>query len=109
MALTILRGNQSIDELSTILQAKYPDLKLNKANKTTLIIQNGKIMAVVRVKKDKITVSGDLNTKNFLIMGLMVMGILCGLVGVLLIFAILYIIYAARIKHFKNEVFEAIK
>lgn len=68
------------------------------------MVSSGKVMAVARVKKDKIKINGDLNTKDPLNIAMIALGIILGLVGVFLIFGILYIIFAKKIKLIRDEV-----
>lgn len=98
-----LSGRQA-DDVFQQLSSAFPDKKVSKVNKSTIMVASGKVMAVARVKKDKIKINGDLNTKDPLNIAMIALGIILGLVGVFLIFGILYIIYAKKIKIIRDEV-----
>jgi cytochrome c biogenesis protein CcdA len=98
-----LSGRQA-DDVFQQLASAFPDKKVTKLNKSTIMVSSGKVMAVARVKKDKIKINGDLNTKDPLNIAMIALGIILGLVGVFLIFGILYIIFAKKIKLIRDEV-----
>lgn len=98
-----LAGTQ-IDLIQNQLSSAFSDKKIRIINKSTILVPSGKVMVIVRLKKNKIKVNGDLNTRNSLIMLMIILGIILGLVGVILISGILYIIYARKIKSFREEV-----
>jgi beta-lactamase regulating signal transducer with metallopeptidase domain len=108
MALEFVAEGMSVEQLMHKLNETFPQHTVKKINKTTLAILNGKVQAVVKLKKNKVRVSADLNTRDAIIMILLVLGILLGVIGVLVIFAILYPIYMKKIKAFKQEVYDAI-
>ncbi len=108
MALKITNENQNIDDVLQELQEHYPNLKIKRANKSTIVIPNGKISSVVRIKNEYITVHGDINLRHTLNLFLLIIGILTGIIGVIIIFPILWIVYAKQIKKFKNEVYNVL-
>ncbi|MDR2009201.1 MAG: hypothetical protein LBQ22_01810 [Bacteroidales bacterium] len=99
---------KSLDEISNELKLYYPDLEIKKKNKSTLYIRNGKIIGIIRLKRNIVSIHGDLNFKNPLIVFLIILGVLLTIVGVLIIFAILYAIYGKNIKSFKEEIYKNI-
>lgn len=109
MALSISTSKFDAKSLFDLLTNLFPDCKIKILNKSTLLVTKGKIMSVVRIKKDRLTIHGDLNTKDPLVMILLVLGIISGLVGVILFASILYIIYAKAIKLHKNKVYSLLK
>ena len=88
-----LSGRQADDVFQQLVSA-FPDKKVTMLNKSTIMVSSGKVMAVARLKKDKIKINGDLNTKDPLNIAMIALGIILGFVGVFLIFGILYIIFA---------------
>ncbi|MDD4150843.1 MAG: hypothetical protein PHE33_12530 [Bacteroidales bacterium] len=108
MTLKINNSGQNIEDILQKLKEQYPNLKIKKTNKTTIIIPKGKISSVVRIKKNQITVNGDINMRHTLNFLLLILGILIGIVGVIFIFPILWIVYAKRMKKFKNEVYNVL-
>lgn len=100
--------NQTIEGLLEKTTAIFPDKQVKKLNKSTIIIPNGKVHAILRLKKGIVSVGADLNTKDNTIMALTFVGILTGVIGVLVIFAILYPIYMKQIKAFKQEVYDIV-
>ncbi|MDD3860401.1 MAG: hypothetical protein PHW83_09405 [Bacteroidales bacterium] len=109
MALSISTTRFDTQSLSDLLINLLPDCKTKILNKSTVIVTKGKLMSVVRIKKDKLTVNGDLNTKDPVVLILIVLGILCGVIGVIFFAGILYIIYAKAIKLHKNKVYSLLK
>ena len=105
-ALVLESNNLNLDETFELLKKKYPDLKIKKVNKTTIFVPKGKISAIIRFKKKKTSVHGDINARDPLNLILIILGIILGLIGVFIIFIILWIIYSRRINSFKTEVFE---
>jgi cytochrome c biogenesis protein CcdA len=95
---------RNADDVLQQLASAFPDKKVSKLNKSTIMVSSGKVMAVARLKKDKIKINGDLNTKNPLNIAMIALGIILGLVGVFLIFGVLYIIFAKKIKLIRDEV-----
>ncbi len=108
MALILNSQNHTAEGILQVLSGAFPDLKPYISNKTTIIIPKKKISCVVRLRKNKIKIYGDLNTKHPLNMILIIFGILLGLFGVLLFAPILYLSYAKANSKFKREVFSAL-
>ena len=108
MALKIKNGYQNIDDVLQKLNEHYPNLKIKQANKSTVVIPNGKISSVVRRKNKHITVHGDINLRHTLNLILFIICILLGIFGVGLLLVILWIVYAKQIKKFKNEVYNVL-
>lgn len=104
MAKYIEIAGAQIDSIQNQLSSAFSDKKLRIVNKSTILVPSGKVMAVVRLKKDRIKVNGDLNNKNPLIMIMIILGIILGFFGVILIAGVLYIIYARKIKELREEV-----
>lgn len=100
--------NKTIDELLEEVTALFPDKKVKKLNKSTIVIPNGKVQAILRLKKGVVSVGADLNTRDNTIMALTFVGILAGVIGVFVIFAILYPIYMKQIKAFKQEAYDIV-
>jgi len=109
MALTISTTKFNTQSLSDLLITLFPDCKIKILNKSTVIVTKGKVLSVLRIKKDKLTINGDLNTKDPVVMILIVLGILCGVIGVIIFAGILYIIYAKAINLHKNNVYTLLK
>ncbi|MDD3861194.1 MAG: hypothetical protein PHW83_13460 [Bacteroidales bacterium] len=109
MALSISTTRFDTQSLSDLLINLLPDCKIKILNKSTVIVSKRKVMSVVRIKKEKLTVTGDLNTKDPLVLSLIVLGIITGLIGVIVFAGILYIIYAKAIKLHKNKVYSLLK
>jgi hypothetical protein len=105
MALRIQSQDINIDSLHQSLAAAFPDLQVKILNKSTVVIIKGKIMCVVRIRKNGLKIQGDLNTKNPLNITLIALGIILGVIGVFLIFGILYLIYLKAIKELRNKVY----
>ncbi len=108
MKLQYEAPNKTIDDLLEEATCLFPDKKVKKLNRSTIVIPNGKVLAILRLKKGKVKVAADLNSKDIMIMALIIVGILAGIIGVLVIFAILYPIYIKQIKTFKQEVYDII-
>jgi len=108
MTLKINNSGQNIEDVFQKLKEHYPNLKIKKVNKKTIVIPKGKICSVVRIKKNQITVNGDINMRQTLNFLLLILGILTGIIGVIFIVAILWIAYAKTIKKFKNEVYNVL-
>jgi len=109
MALIVHTTKYDAQSLSDFLTNSFPECTVKIQNRSTIIVAKGKIMSVIRIRKDKLTVHGDLNTKNPLIFILVILGILSGVVGVLVVFLILYIIFGKSIKTHKNKVYSLLK
>jgi hypothetical protein len=108
MPLIISNNTKDLDSVFQILKEKYPDLKVTKENKTTLVVLKSKISTVIRVKDDKISIHGDINLKNALNLVLLFVGVLIGIVGVAFVFAIMRLVYLKQIKAFKSDVYNAL-
>ncbi|MDD2635836.1 MAG: hypothetical protein PHW82_10090 [Bacteroidales bacterium] len=108
MALKIINNSQNIDDVFQKLKEHYPNLKIKKANKSTVVIANKKIATVVRLKNKYITVHGDINVRHAVNLILLIIGILLGIFGVIIIFPILWMVYAKQMKKFKNEVYNVL-
>jgi len=109
MALTVNTTAYDAQSLSDLLNNYFPEYKIKIQNKTTLLAVKGKIMTVVRIRQNKLTVHGDLYTKDPVILVLVILGILSGVIGVFIILGILYIIFAKAIKSQKNKVYSLLK
>jgi hypothetical protein len=105
MALIIKNNTKDLDSVFQILKEKYPDLKINKENKSTVVVLKSKITTVIRIKGDKLSIYGDINLKNALNLAFIIIGILVGIVGVIFVFAILRLVYNKQIKAFKSDVY----
>lgn len=108
MSLSFESRNHNKEEVLQVLSAAFPDLKPFISNKTTIIIPKNKIACVVRLRKNKIKIYGDLNTKHPLNIILIILGLILGFVGVFLFATILYLSYAKANRKFKREVFSAL-
>ncbi len=97
-----------IDSTLLLLQEKYPDLKIKKSGKRAIIILNGKIAAVVKFRKKGTTVHGDLNLNDAMNMTFFVLGVVFGIIGLLILFPVLWISLNKKIKSFKTEVYNVL-
>jgi hypothetical protein len=99
---------KSLSEIYDELKIYYPDLEIKKKNRSTLYVRNGKIIGIIRLKKNTVNIHGDLNFKNPLVIFLLTLGILLTIIGVIIIFAILYAVYGKQITSFKEEIYKNI-
>ncbi|MBN2778914.1 MAG: hypothetical protein JXR36_14850 [Bacteroidales bacterium] len=108
MPLIISGNTRDLVSVYQILQDKYPNLKVINENKSTVVVLNKTISAVVRFKSDKLYIYGDINLKNALNLVLLIVGVLIGIVGVAFVFAIMQLVYMKQIKAFKSDVYKAL-
>ncbi len=104
-----LESNIDIDSTFQLLKEKFPDLKIRKSGKKTIIVPKGKVSAVLRFKKSCVKIYGDFNSKNPTYMMLMTIGVLSGLLGLFIIFPILWISLGSKMKALETEVFNSLQ
>lgn len=97
--------DSSLQDISDKLTGLYPDLKIDKINNSTLYVRKKKIVGIIRKKKNNVSIHGDLNFKNPLIMFFICFGVLLTIVGIIIVLIILYIVYGKKIKLFKQDIY----
>ncbi len=108
MALKIKSGNITAESVQQSLTAAFPDLQVKTPNKSTVVVIKSKIMCVVRIRKNGLKIQGDLNTKDPVNIALIALGVILGVIGVFLIFGILYLIRLKAIKELRNKVYSVL-
>jgi len=109
MPLTF-NSERNIDEMLSKLNSAFPDFRIKKKTNRTIYIRNGRLLSVVKVnsKTKLVSVYGDLNMADPVIILWIFIGLLLTIVGLIIIFTILYLINNNRIKEFRQEIYDVI-
>ena len=98
-----LSNNTDINQIKTLIENDFPDVKVSISGKKNILIIRKHLMLVLTLKKKCVKLSGDLNYRNRMIMIYIIIGILLGFIGVGVILITLYIRYYSQIKSFKLQ------
>lgn len=103
---------ESIKTVKAALEARFPDYKLKfpLLNKRLLMVQNGPVMATVRLKKNRriLRITGNINSQYPAIMIPAILGILLGAIGMLLVFGIAWLVNRNKITEMAQGVHDSL-
>jgi adenosylmethionine-8-amino-7-oxononanoate aminotransferase len=106
----VFNTNKTAQEMLNKLTSMFPEYNISKKRKNIIYVRNKKLLTIIKVndKHKQTHIYGDFNLKNPIIILWLTLGILLTIVGLVFIFAALYITYNKKIKHFRDKIYNAI-
>ncbi len=103
---------ESIKSVQAALEARFPDYKLKfpLLNKRLLMVQNGPVMATVRLKNNNriLRITGNINSQYPAIFIPAILGILLGAIGMLIVFGIAWLINRNKITEMAQDIHDSL-